>query len=251
MDTDFNLNINNILIDYSFLGIMFYSKSTKNMGRLSKKEREDIKLSPLGRRHCCARPGADKTAQALTGILLGDGHIQRRSPTQNSRFIFGQTSIDHLEYFKYVFNLFKPYCTQDIEYYLRSWEDSRSNKQYEALQFATMALPCFNMFRDIFYSNSKKVVPSNIDELLTDIGLAHWIMDDGSKQGKGLHLNVYAFSPECVNRLINVLNTKFGLKCSIHLKNGKPRIYVFKESIELLISIVKPHMVPSIMYKLS
>lgn len=78
------------------------------------------------------------------------------------------------------------------------------------------------MFRDIFYSEGKKVVPSNIDELLTDIGLAHWIMDDGSKHGDGLHLNVYAFSPECVDRLINVLTTKFGLKCSIHLKNGQP-----------------------------
>lgn len=217
---------------------MFYSKSTKNVKRLSKKERENIKLS-------------DKAFQALTGILLGDGHIQRRSPNQNSRFNFVQTSVKHLEYFKYVFNLFKPYCTEDIEYNIKSWEDSRFNTQYEALQFTTMQLPCFNFFRDTFYLDGKKVVPLNIDELLTDIGLAHWIMDDGSKQGNGLHLNVYAFSPEDVDRLINVLITKFNLKCSIHLKNGKPRIYVFKESIELLVSIVKPHMIPSMMYKLS
>lgn len=166
-------------------------------------------------------------------------------------------------------NLFQPYCTNDIKYYLRSWKDSRSNKKYEALQFAIMALPCFNLFRDAFYLDDKKVVPLNIDELLTDIGLAHWIMDDGSKQGDGLHLNVYAFSSEDVDRLINVLTTKFNLKCSIHLKNGKPRMYVFKESMELLISrggraaphpvgrrtppgaIVKPHMIPSMMHKLS
>lgn len=216
---------------------MFFSTSTKNVKRLSKKEREDIKLS-------------DTTAQALTGLLLGDGHIQRRSPSQNSRFIFGQTSIKHLDYFKLVFKLFQPYCTNNFEYYTRSWVDSKSDKKYEALQFATMALPCFNKFQEAFYPDGKKLVPNNIDELLTDIGLAHWIMDDGSKQGSGLHLNVYAFSSECVDRLINVLTNKFGLKCSIHFKDGKPRIYVFKESMELLISIVKPHMDPSMMYKL-
>nr|YP_009059689.1 LAGLIDADG endonuclease [Parasitella parasitica]AIO05739.1 LAGLIDADG endonuclease [Parasitella parasitica] len=43
-------------------------------------------------------------------------------------------------------------------------------------------------------------------------------MNDGSKQGDGLHLNVYAFSPEDVDRLINVLSTKFALKCYIPLK---------------------------------
>ena len=128
--------------------------------------------------------------------------------------------------------------------------DPRSNKEYKALQFALRAFSCFNSFRDTFYPNGKKLRPYNIDELLTDIGLAHWIMDDGSKQGDGLHLNVYAFSLECVDRLINVLTARFKIKCSIHFKDGKPRIYVYKESMELLISIVKPHMDPSMMYKL-
>jgi hypothetical protein len=74
----------------------------------------------------------------------------------------------------------------------------------------------------MFYLNNIKVVPSDIFNLLTEIGLAHWIMDDGSKHGKGLHLNVYAFSTEDVNRLINTLENKFGFKCSIHLKENKP-----------------------------
>lgn len=203
----------------------------------AKKERADIKLS-------------DEKAQVLTGILLGDGHIQQRSPTQNSRFIFGQTAVKHHEYFKLVFNLFKPYCTEDFKSYHKTWTDFRTNQQYESLHFATMALPCFNIYKDKFYPNGKKLVPEDIDVMLTKIGLAHWIMDDGSKQGKGLHLNVYAFSPECVEKLINVLTTKFGLKCSIHLKENKPRIYVHKESMELLTSMVKPYMDPSMMYKL-
>jgi hypothetical protein len=45
----------------------------------------------------------------------------------------------------------------------------------------------------MFYLNNLKVVLSDIFNLLTEIRLIHWIMDDGFKHSKGLHLNVYAF----------------------------------------------------------
>ena len=57
-----------------------------------------------------------------------------------------------------------------------------------------MQLPCFNEYRELFYELNKKIVPENISKLLTARGLAFWIMDDGSKKGKGLHISVYAFS---------------------------------------------------------
>jgi hypothetical protein len=123
------------------LNLVSYSTSTKNKIRLSKKERETIILS-------------DYTAQALVGIMLGDGHIQQRSVTSNSRFIFGQTAVKHKDYFQTVFDLFKPYCTKDLKSFLKSWEDKRTKQIYESLSFATMALPCFNKYRTIFYLNN-------------------------------------------------------------------------------------------------
>lgn len=57
-----------------------------------------------------------------------------------------------------------------------------------------MQLPCFNVFRELFYLSNKKIVAYNIYELLTAKGLAFLIMDDGLKQGTGLHISVYAFS---------------------------------------------------------
>lgn len=102
----------------------------------------------------------------------------------------------------------------------------------------------------MFYLNNIKVVPFDIFNLLTKIGLTHWIMDDGSKHDKGLHLNVYAFSTEDVNRLINTLENKFGLKYSIHFKGNKPRIYIWAESIDNLRSLVKPYMCSSMCYKI-
>lgn len=159
--------------------------------------------------------------------------------------MFAQTSVDHKAYYEFVFKLFEPYCTADMKSYLKTWTDKRNGKVYQSLSFATMALPCFNIFRESFYpnlppeaqlisprgGNGKKIVPVNIDELLTDISLAHWIMDDGSKQGKGIHLNVYAFSEEDIKRLTDTLSNKFGLKCSVHTPKNKPRIYLKAESM--------------------
>ena len=61
-------------------------------------------------------------------------------------------------------------------------------------------------------------------------------MDDGSRHGAGLHISVYAFTNEDVDKLIFTLQDKFNMKCSIHYnRDNKPRIYIFKESMDNLI----------------
>lgn len=70
--------------------------------------------------------------------------------------------------------------------YLKTWTNKRNKKVYQSLSFVTMALLCLNVFRESFYlnppgdtiglawgGNRKKFVPANIDELLTNISLAH------------------------------------------------------------------------------
>jgi LAGLIDADG DNA endonuclease family len=100
-----------------------------------------------------------------------------------------------------------------------------------------MQLPCFNEFRVMFYLLNVKIV-SNIYELLTPRGLAFWIIDDGSRHGDRLHICVYAFSNEYVDKLMFILQDKFNLKCSIYYnRDKKPRIYIFKESMDILRSI--------------
>jgi LAGLIDADG DNA endonuclease family len=114
-----------------------------------------------------------------------------------------------------------------------------------------MQLPCFNEYRKNFYLSNIKKVPDNIYNMLTPIGLAYWIMDDGSRHGDGLHLSVYAFSNKDVDKLMFTLQYKFNLKCSIHYnKSKKPRIYIFKQSMKDLIFLVKPFFVKDMLYKL-
>ena len=64
---------------------------------------------------------------------------------------------------------------------------------YGTLSFATRQLSCFNVFHELFYLNGKKIVSIHLDEFLTPLCLAYWIMCDGSKQNQGLYLNTYGF----------------------------------------------------------
>ena len=107
----------------------------------------------------------------------------------------------------------------------------------------------------MFYdSNNLKIVPLNIKNLLTPRGLAYWIMDDGSLQNKGLHLNTYGFTHEGILNLKETLENMFGensLKCSIHKHKKGERIYIWEESMECLRNNIYPFMVKDMLYKLN
>ena len=80
----------------------------------------------------------------------------------------------HLNYFNHILELFKPYLSKDFKLKERSFTDNRTNINYSSVQFATLSLPCFNYYKDIFYnSDNLKIVPSNIENLLSPRGLAY------------------------------------------------------------------------------
>ena len=217
--------------------------STMSTKRLSKSDRTKITIeSPLN--------------EIMIGLLLGDGHIQKRSINGNSRFIYGQSSLrlHHLNYFNHVFELFKPYLSKDFNPKKRSFTDKRSNKKYSSVQFATLSLPCFNYYKELFYNENKKIVPSNIQNLLSPRGLAYWIMDDGSLQNKGLHLNTYGFSNQDVLKLKSTLENMFGentLKCSIHKHKKGERIYIWGESMGVVRHNISKFMHKNMLYKIN
>ena len=160
---------------------------------------------------------------------MGDAHIVQRSSSGNCRLVYAQTALSHKEYFDYVFSLFIPFYTNNYIPQSRIAKNKINNRTYSAISFTTIQLPCFNTFKQMFYVSNTKIVPDNIYELLTPRGLAFWITDDGSKQGSGLHISVYAFTDKDVDRLMFTLQDKFNLKCSIHHnRDNKPRIYIFK-----------------------
>lgn len=77
-------------------------------------------------------------------------------------------------------------------------------------------------------------------------------MNDGSKVGKGLnfYINTYTYLNCLV--LINALNKNFNIKSSIQKAGAKNQyiIYIWRESMDNLINIVSPYIIPEMKYKI-
>lgn len=172
--------------------------------------------------------------------------------------MYAQSSLrlHHLNYFHHILSLFNDYISKDYLVTERGFKNKITLKEYKSVQFATLSLPCFNHYRSIFYQENLKIVPLDISNLLTPRGLAYWIMDDGSIQNKGLHLNTYGFTAEDILRLQSALENLFSgaensLKCSIHKHSKGGRIYIWEESMPLLRNNISQYMHEDMLYKIN
>jgi hypothetical protein len=97
-------------------------------------------------------------------------------------------------------------------------------------------------------------VPLNIADDLTPLALAVWIMDSGPVNSSGMRFSTHGFTKHEVELLGSVLLGKFGLVTSLHGPSkvkDQYYIYIPKESMPLLSSLVKPLMHHSMHYKLN
>jgi ubiquinol-cytochrome c reductase cytochrome b subunit len=110
----------------------------------------------------------------------------------------------------------------------------------------------YNSFYINIDGKNIKRVPDWIEEYITPIGLAHWIMQDGSRQNKqGISIATNSFTYEECLFLSNILNRKYKLKSTV-MKTGylnQWRISIWKESMIILVSIVKPYIIEEMKYK--
>jgi hypothetical protein len=122
---------------------------------------------------------------------------------------------------------------------------------------------CFARFATQWYSWSDsdnkfiKIVPINIGELLTPIGLAHWIMDDGFSTGKAIGLCTESFTLAEVELLSKALKSNFDLVTTInvrHMSGGRTGFRLIisgrPDNYSKIRSIVRPFFIPSMFYKL-
>ena len=110
----------------------------------------------------------------------------------------------------------------------------------------------FNWIYDLWYNNKIKHVPKCIDQYLTPLALAIWIMDEGAKVDQNLKFFTYSFSYNDCLLLIKTLKNNFNIKASIQLAGKKDQyiICIWKESMTDLKNIVSPYIIPEMKYKL-
>lgn len=183
----------------------------------------------------------------IVGLILGDLYIQKSKGYANPICRFEQ-GIVHKDYILHLFELFGSYCMAEPKISNHS-PGNKSGVVCSRIRFHTYTLPCFNELYELFYVNGKKVIPSNIFDLLTPLGLAYWICDDGSfcKRRSIVTLCTESFSSAEVTLLANTLNDKWDLECYINkTNNGGFRILIPRKSLPVLQSLLKD-IVPSMM----
>lgn len=198
----------------------------------------------------------------IVGSLLGDAHLQKtRSGTGRCRLRICH-SLAHREYVDWKHTvLLNPFCanTQPLH------ETSRPCEY----QFYTMYTDSFSSYHSTWYvrgeaSKFLKVVPSNIQDLLTDpISLAVWYLDDGSKRKdcEACRLATMGFSHQENIELVECLRANFGLKAKVEAvypnRVGGPLYGLSFQSkasgYKRLKSLIYPFIeaeIPSMLYKL-
>jgi ubiquinol-cytochrome c reductase cytochrome b subunit len=199
-------------------------------------------------------PHNEEFLSILIGGLLGDwwGHPVVGLNYTSYRFMIEQ-SIVNLAYIESLaLTLYSlGYCD--------SSELMNTSRTYEKFRLSIFTFTSLDWVYNGFYREINGIIikglPDWVGLYLTPLALAHWIMQDGSRQfGQGLYLATNSFTySECV-LLANILSTKYGLVTSV-IKAGDAngsqwRISIWKRSMPSLASVIKPFLVPSMAYKL-
>lgn len=184
--------------------------------------------------------------QVMAGLLLGDGSLVKKYKGGGTYFKFAQGAINS-DYLYYVFDLFNK---QGVVNMVAPSEGKSTvgGKVHKWYQFSTRSIREWNELHSAWYVEGKKVVPSDIADLLTPVSLAHWHMDDGGWTKGGIHLNTNSFTKADVQRLVDILKSKFNLTCSVQSRN---RLYIWSGSAPLFCDIIRPHIHPSMVYKIT
>lgn len=177
------------------------------------------------------------------GIIVSDANISK-SNKADARLFFKQ-SIKHKEYFYFVFFKLSHYCSKG--FYLT--KTTVHKKEHLSLAFTTRTLPCITELYDLFYKDNKKIIPTNLFDLLTWEALAHWIMCDGT-YNSGVRIQTESFTIKEVVFIMNILMIKFNLECNLHTQRGYPIIYIKSKSIKRNLQNILPHIHSSMIYKL-
>jgi len=215
--------------------------SLNNKKMLKKNERNMIQISNFNK-------------SIIIGLILSEGHIEKRK-NWNARIQIEQ-SIKNFEYLWYVFNKFNIFNSNYPFLTKRTFR----NKKFYTLVFKTRQLNCFNEYHNLFYHYNKKIIRTDLFFYFDYISLAHWIMGDGSKRGKGLILCTDSYSITEVIILINILKIKFDLDSSIRYHTSLlpnniikkvPRIYIDKNNLDKIKPYIKHYFIESMLYKIN
>ena len=188
-------------------------------------------------RRARALPIEGEQRSLIIGSLLGDGTLLRTTAGYCYRVHHGlaQRPLVSWKYRK-----------------LACFVRSEPRECGSGIYFRTVSHPAFHTLRQQFYVGSRKIVPKEvIEQELDALALAVWIMDDGAADGNQLRVNTQCFEQHEVETLADILRANFGVSMRLNIDKGRFRLRCEASSMDRLRSLVEPHTIPEMLYKLS
>ncbi len=186
--------------------------------------------------------------ETLVGLLLGDGCLETQTEGRTFRLKIEQCA-RHREYVRHLYELFRPWVLTEPRERIKTASNGSKTASWG---FSTVSHGAFRFYGQQFYAAGKKRAPKLIHRWLTARGLAYWYMDDGSmksNQSKGVIFNTQGFERLDVERLTEVLPTRFELQASIRRQSDGDQIYVSGHSYERFVELVDPYLIDGMRYK--
>jgi hypothetical protein len=188
----------------------------------------------------------------IIGTMLGDGCLQMARASKNA-WLTIKHSMAQKDYVSWKYDILRDFAGCELKYSSENYK----NKVYEKCYFRTICHPIFTEYMEMFYDHGIKVVTNEIAEMLNPMVISAWYMDDGYTDGTHMVFCTNSYTEPELHRLQKVLSDKFGLVTSLWLtgytkgNNQKQyKIAILKRSVASMVSIVKPYIIPSMMYKI-
>jgi hypothetical protein len=184
----------------------------------------------------------DRQRTVVIGTVLGDGSLLPTVSKNNLRL-----QIDHgYKQREYVFWKYAQLKSLVLT-------PPKHRQQTNSWRFRTISHPCLTDIGNLFYQGRRKKIPDNIASVLTEpMSLAVWFMDDGAKnRNDGLVLNTQCFTQAETQSLRDCLRENRGIdRISLQKDKNGWRLYIMKGSSGKMSEIIRPHVLPSMAYKL-
>ena len=197
----------------------------------------------------------------IYGSLLGDACVHKPKNKNFARFQV-KHSVKQSEYLKHKFEIMRPW----INYPKPAISDDQSGYKNgkPRIVFYTTSHPLFNEIHNEFYKDGIKIVTSMILQKIDALALTYWFCDDGCFKKCGPYrkdgercsvcaqLSTESFTVQENEMIRDWFQDKWNIKCSLQRKiDDVFRIHFSAGPARELIELIRPHVHPSMAYKLT
>lgn len=183
--------------------------------------------------------------EVLLSCIMGDGCLFKSKENINYRMNLAHSE-KQKEYFIRKYEAVKDFV--GVDYKFVSQFNKKTKKTYYAYKFQSKVNPYFTRMYDKWYKNGKKIMPSDVKEVLTPKLLAYKFFDDGYLNVSGYSISMDDYDIGSVSNYRNAMLENFGIETNIHM--GGKKIYIPSSQKEKFKNLVIPYATKDVLYKL-